>query len=108
MPRRSAVASTACWPWRVSADIVGRRRDDPTSNIKPEIQRPIEKQERPVPQRQKAERLNELERRNPMRRRDNMDGQSVGRECGFRHFARGFDAIRDSRIAFQDGFRDTP
>jgi hypothetical protein len=24
------------------------------------------------------------------------------------HFARGLDAIRDSRIAFQDGFRDTP
>ena len=24
------------------------------------------------------------------------------------HFARGLDAIRDSRITFQDGFRDTP
>ena len=72
-----------------------------------------------------------------MRGRDEMDGQPEGRECGMQssqwsprkrcdidnakrwaqlesredrvnHFARGLDAIRDSRIAFQDGFRDTP
>ena len=72
-----------------------------------------------------------------MRGRDEMDGQPKGRECGMQssqwsprkrcdidnakrwaqpesredrvnHFARGLDAIRDSRIAFQDGFRDTP
>jgi hypothetical protein len=69
--------------------------------------------------------------------RDEMDGQPKGRECGMQssqwsprkrcdidnakrsaqpesredrvnHFARGLDAIRDSRIAFKDGFRDTP
>ena len=72
-----------------------------------------------------------------MRGRNEMDGQPEGRECGMQssqwsprkrcdidnakrwaqpesredrvnHFARGLDAIRDSRIAFQDGFRDTP
>ena len=67
-----------------------------------------------------------------------MDGQPEGRECGMQSsqwsprercdidnskhwaqpesrdaaesiiFARGLDAIRDSRMAFQDGFRDTP
>jgi hypothetical protein len=71
-----------------------------------------------------------------MRGRDEMDGQPEGRECGMQssqwsprkrcdidnakrwaqpesredrvnHFARGLDAIRDSRIASQDGFRDT-
>ena len=46
-----------------------------------------------------------------MRGRDEMDGQPEGRESGTQSsqsFARGLDAIRDSRIAFQDGFRDTP
>jgi hypothetical protein len=72
-----------------------------------------------------------------MRGRDEMDRQPEGRECGMQssqwsprkrcdidnakrwaqpesredrvnHFARGLDAIRDSRIALQDGFRDTP
>src|SRR6266404_6318966 len=72
-----------------------------------------------------------------MRGRDEMDGQPERRECGMQssqwsprkrcdidnakrwaraesrkdranHFAHGLDAIRDSRIEFQDGFRDTP
>jgi hypothetical protein len=34
--------------------------------------------------------------------------QPESREDRVNHFARGLDAIRDSRIAFQDGFRDTP
>jgi len=34
--------------------------------------------------------------------------QPESREDRVNHFARGLDAIRDSRIAFQDGFRDAP
>jgi hypothetical protein len=44
--------------------------------------------------------------------RDEMDGQPEGARMRDAVesiiFSRGLDAIRDSRIASQDGFRDTP
>ena len=93
----------------------GRCRD---TNLKSYIRHPVQKQGRPVPHRRlgqhrgKAECLNELERTNrnagnAMRRTGSPKGENAG--CSrVNHFARGLDAIRDSRIAFQDGFRDTP
>src|SRR6476619_1973484 len=66
----------------------------PLLRIAHHVQHPVQKQGRPVPNRRlgqhsgQAECLNERERTN--------------------HLSRGLDAIRDSRIASQDGFRDTP
>ena len=96
----------------------GEFRKSEIRNLKSYIRHPVQKQGRPVPHRRlgqhsgKAECLNELERTNrnagdAMRWTGSPKGENAG--CSrVNHFARGLDAIRDSRIAFQDGFRDTP